>query len=285
MYQSDSFFIGAQNGKTLFFPAASSAFQIFTDSSYIHFCDDEEKNMHPKDTTAFIKCTSGCGKIYTKDGNFTLNENDFIFLHFHDILKYKAKAQIWAYRWVNFSPCGSPEFKYNAVVNQKANDYENAAFNRLLLAGQLCRSRNYINGLCCDYIYSVIAREETEKLIPNTEHQNRQIDDICNFISQKLYSKITVDTVAEFFGISPRRLHQIFTYELQISPKKYILKKKMEEGYRLLVQTSMPINKISELLCFSSPYHFTNEFKNIFLQTPTEVRTMEEGAAAAKIRI
>jgi len=50
----------------------------------------------------------------------------------------------------------------------------------------------------------------------------------------------------------------------------------MEEGYRLLVQTSMPINKISELLCFSSPYHFTNEFKKIFNQTPTQVRNIEK---------
>ena len=49
----------------------------------------------------------------------------------------------------------------------------------------------------------------------------------------------------------------------------------MEEGYKLLVQTSAPINKIADMLCFSSPYHFSNEFKKIFNQTPTEVRNME----------
>ncbi|UKI23330.1 MAG: AraC family transcriptional regulator [Anaerotruncus sp.] len=86
---------------------------------------------------------------------------------------------------------------------------------------------------------------------------------------KRFFSKITVDTVSAFFNISPRRLHQIFTNELGISPKQYILKKKMEEGYRLLVETSMPINKISETLCFSSPYHFTNEFKkSIFRRRP-----------------
>lgn len=276
MYQSNSFFIGSQSEEGLFFPAASSAFQIFTDYSYVHFCDEEEKNMHPQDTTAFIKCTSGQGKIYTRVGNFTLRENDYIFLRFHDIIKYKATAQVWAYRWVNFSPRGKAEFKYNALCSQAAGDSEDAAFSRLLLAGQLCGSKNYVNSLCNDYIYSVIARDEAEKITPNAERRNRQIDDICNFIMQKLYSKITVDAVAAFFGISQRRLHQIFTQELQTAPKQYILKKKMEEGYRLLVQTSMPINKISELLCFSSAYHFTNEFKKTFAQTPTQVRTMEE---------
>ena len=50
----------------------------------------------------------------------------------------------------------------------------------------------------------------------------------------------------------------------------------MEEGYKLLVQTSMPINKIAYMLCFSSPYHFTNEFRRVFGQSPSEVRKMEQ---------
>ena len=102
------------------------------------------------------------------------------------------------------------------------------------------------------------------------------VNNFCDINEQKLFTKITVDAVSAFFNITPRRLHQIFIKELNISPKKYITKKKMEEGYRLLVQTSMPINKISELLCFSSPYHFTNEFKKIFNQTPTQVRNIEK---------
>ena len=101
-------------------------------------------------------------------------------------------------------------------------------------------------------------------------------DEICSFIEQKIYEKITVTDAALFFNISPRRLHQIFAKELGISPKQYIVKKKMEEGYRLLVQTTYPINKISEVLCFSSAYHFSNEFKKLFKQTPTQVRNMEK---------
>lgn len=50
----------------------------------------------------------------------------------------------------------------------------------------------------------------------------------------------------------------------------------MEEGYKLLVQTAAPVNKIAYMLCFSSPYHFTNEFKKTFGQSPTEVRKMEQ---------
>ena len=52
--------------------------------------DEEEHNLYPKGTVAFIRCTAGNGKIYTKHGEFELSENDYIFLNFHDIIKYKA---------------------------------------------------------------------------------------------------------------------------------------------------------------------------------------------------
>ncbi|WP_353885121.1 AraC family transcriptional regulator [uncultured Eubacterium sp.] len=92
---------------------------------------------------------------------------------------------------------------------------------------------------------------------------------------KNFFTKLTVDDFAAFFDISPRRMHQIFQKELGISPQQYITKKKMEEGYRLLVQTAMPINKISEFLCFSSPYHFSNEFEILFHQTPAQVLKTE----------
>lgn len=114
-----------------------------------------------------------------------------------------------------------------------------------------------------------------EMSLKNSHEILRQIDDICSYVVQKVFSKLTVDELSAFFDISPRRLHQVFTEQLGISPKQFILKKKMEEGYRLLVQTSMPVNKIAELLCFSSAYHFSNEFRKTFGMTPTSVRNME----------
>ena len=137
------------------------------------------------------------------------------------------------------------------------------------------KNTNYINSLFSSYLFSIIIENEIAEKNPDFKERKRLIDDICSFIQQKLYSRISITEISLFFKISPRRIHQIFTAELSISPKQYIIKKKMEEGYKLLVQTSAPINKIADMLCFSSPYHFSNEFKKIFNQTPTEVRNME----------
>ncbi len=276
MYHNQSLFINYQNKSNIFIPTVISAFKILVDSTYFHLCDEEEFTMHENGTIAFIRITAGNCKIFTKHGDFELKENDYIFLKFHDIIKYKALSPILGYRWTNFTFTGNRDFKINEINSSTVTDEEEKIFSKMLAIGQTGENTDYISYFFLSYYYNVCKKENIESIVNFNLSHNKQIDDICSYVTQKIFTKITVDTVSAFFNISTRRLHQIFSKELGISPKKYILKKKMEEGYRLLVQTSMPINKISELLCFSSPYHFTNEFKATFNQTPTEVRNMEK---------
>lgn len=277
MYQNESFFLNDENTFKIFQPKVTSAFKILADGSYFHYCDEEEKLRHPSQTIAFIRCTDGCGKIRIKDNKISIKKNECVFLKFHDIEEYKSLSNIWAYRWVNFTAehiC--TEFEFNKIYSIPFGENEDKTFNRMLAYGQINQNnKSYLSSLFLNYFYSVMLENkfDFDELIPNSG--KKLIDEMCSYINQKLYSKISIEEVSVFFRISPRRLHQIFTNELGISPKQYIIKKKMEEGYRLLVQTSSPINKIAYMLCFSSPYHFTNEFKKIFGQTPSEVRKME----------
>lgn len=275
MYQSDSFFIDHPKKHRCFTANLTSAYQILADNSYYHICDDNEKEHYEEDTIAFIRCTHGKGKFYYLDKEIELAENDYIFIKFSDIVKYKALSPIWGYRWVNFSAEGITDFELNKKYSTPLTENEAEAFSKLLFAGQEIKNTNYINSLFSGYLFSIIIDNETAEKNQESKERKRLIDDICSYIQQKLYSRISITEISIFFKISPRRIHQIFTSELSISPKQYIIKKKMEEGYRLLVQTSVPINKIADMLCFSSPYHFSNEFKKIFNQTPTEVRNME----------
>ena len=275
MYQSNSFFINEQSECKIFRPAVKSAFKILADRNYHHQCNDDEKLHYSDKTIAFIRCTQGSGEILLNEKRIKINENECVFIKFHDIKEYKSTSHIWGYNWVNFiAKHMETEFEINKIYKIPCSENESKAFNKLLTyARQHLENRSYISSLFTDYFYCVMLESQ---LNLKEEVHTRLIDEICEYIHQKLYSKISIEELALFFKITPRRLHQIFTKELHISPKQYIKKKKMEEGYRLLVQTSTPINKIAYMLCFSSPYHFTNEFKKTFSQTPSEVRKIEK---------
>lgn len=278
MYQNDSFYISEQKQPNGFYPAVTSVYKILADKSYSHICDDDEKLCYSQSTVAFIRCTDGQGIITLDNGKITLSENEYVFLKFQDIAQYKSNSNVWGYRWVNFIAKNiNSEFEMNKLYNIPFSENEDKAFNKLLAGGQAeLKNKNYINSLFLSYFYSITVENQLDENSLFSNSSTRLIDEMCAYIHQKLYSKISIDEIAAFFKISPRRLHQIFTDQLDMSPKKYILKKKMEEGYKLLVQTSMPINKIAYMLCFSSPYHFTNGFKRIFGQSPSEVRKMEQ---------
>lgn len=275
MYHSDAFYIDNYVKYISFTPYVSSAYKILADDSYYHICDDEEKASYSEKTIAFIRCTAGRARIYTNGKSFDLKENEYIFIYFHEIEKYRSLSHLWGYEWVNFEANIHSEFEINKIYTSGLTENESIAFEKLITAGKNAENKSYINSLFLSFFY--IVTKENQSDIDNISKSNsiRLIDEICAFIQQKIFEKITVGDVALFFNVTPRRLHQIFAKELGISPKQYIVNKKMEEGYRLLVQTSYPINKISEALAFSSSYHFSNEFRKTFNQTPTQVRNME----------
>ena len=277
MYQSDSFYISNYNSE-IFSPIVTSVFKILADKSYIHRCNDEERLNHSEKTVAFIRCNVGQGEIKLNQGKIKISENQCVFIRFYDIEEYKSLSNLWGYRWVNFHTVGiATEFELNKIYDIPFSENEDNAFHKLLLMGQTnLINRNHLCALFANYFYCVMVENQLDKEGLISAPKRGPIDEMCAYIHQKLYSKISIDEIASFFKISPRRLHQIFIAELGISPKKYINKKKMEESYKLLVQTSTPINQIAYMLCFSSPYHFTNEFKKTFSQSPSEVRKMEK---------
>lgn len=90
---------------------------------------------------------------------------------------------------------------------------------------------------------------------------------------QKNYKEInTVSEIAHVNHISESYCTKLFREYQDTSPAKYLMQLKMKEATRLLHQTEKSVQEISELLQFSSSYHFSNTFKKYLKVTPTYYR-------------
>lgn len=282
MYQSNSFYLSWQKQDNLFSANVITAFDILSDLNYYHYIEDEEHGCYPQGTISFIRCFAGEGEIHLQNKTFTLKKDECLFVPFHNIKKYLSTSKTWGYKWVNFTAKNAHTlFETETVYSKPVLEDEDSLYLEFLSAGQSESVKvGYVNTLFAHCLYYIMFGS----LFNKSDKKNTDVfDEICGYIKQKIYSKVSVVEIASFFQMSPRRMHQIFTQKLGISPKRYLLNKKLEEGYKLLVQSTIPVSEIASMLCFSSPYHFSTEFKNTFGQTPTEVRNMERKAESKKI--
>lgn len=87
-----------------------------------------------------------------------------------------------------------------------------------------------------------------------------------------LTSNLTADEIAKILGVSYRVLHYSFQETLGISPYKFFLTKKLHEVRRLLKSSDISITEASTSQGFSSPSRFTQQYKRLFGEIPSETK-------------
>ena len=94
------------------------------------------------------------------------------------------------------------------------------------------------------------------------------------------------DELALQNGISPSSFRRHWKHYVGFSPAKYLMRLKIREACRLLVETNNPIGKIAGILKFDDPLYFSRKFHREMGMTASEYRTVNqpEDIAARKSR-
>lgn len=248
--------------------AVIAAWSVVADE-YYHYDMKEDDMGYPR-AFCFIRTIEGQGRIKTQSGELLLSENEYIILRRRDIRYYSAGAKLWAYYWVDFlweetGPVQAGE-KRSAPFEEK----ERLLFEALLQAGlRYPEELRYINGIFTHYFYGLCLRDD-----PSAEKARRPVlaEEIGAYMEQKLYTKLTVQDVADFFQLSTRRLHQIFRQYYHMPPKQYLSSLKVEKAKQILHATATPITDIAALLGYDNAYHFSSAFKRAAGCSPSAYR-------------
>lgn len=115
--------------------------------------------------------------------------------------------------------------------------------------------------------------ELSEMLFAKRSKTNRKlIDDILNYIKEKIELKVTLKEVAAHFGFSPNYLGHLFKEETGINFSDALLDLRMKRVCELLVNPSLKIYEIAERVGYKNIIYFNRQFKQTSGMSPSEYR-------------
>lgn len=129
---------------------------------------------------------------------------------------------------------------------------------------------NHLYKIIYSIIYDLQSKVASQYLSPSQRKTLEKAEKIIedNWISPQL----SVSFISTTLSITPEYFRYIFKKKYNISPKKYIINKRISQSISLLLSTTHSIQTIAEKCGFNDATHFSTEFKKIISYTPSEYR-------------
>lgn len=116
-----------------------------------------------------------------------------------------------------------------------------------------------------------------DRLSHEASGSNPLLSPVLKYISEHFSDpSLSNAELAASANISEVYLRRIFSKELGITPKQYILDLRLRYAKQLLAENAFTVTGIAEKCGFSSVYHFCRAFKSLTGQTPTEYSSSTE---------
>lgn len=104
------------------------------------------------------------------------------------------------------------------------------------------------------------------------KHVNSYIEIAKKFIKQNYDNPIEVDDVAKACGLSKQYLQRLFKREKDTSIVSYIVKYRIQQACRYLLNTDYSVAKIAQMVGFNDLKYFYIKFKKIVGETPMQYK-------------
>ncbi len=170
---------------------------------------------------------------------------------------------------VSMNTAYAPVYKYNMC---NSNVY---AYLNIMLEEISHKEANY--EVVCQNILEVLLtcmlRNSHLTIIQDRQMiLNRECAQIKNYLDSNYSENITLDTLAALTHLNKYYMAHAFTKYAGLSPIRYLIQKRIQEGKFLLESTSHSIAQISAMLGFSSQSYFAQAFKKATGKTPIQYR-------------
>lgn len=102
----------------------------------------------------------------------------------------------------------------------------------------------------------------------NIENRIDVIQSALKIIDYNYSRSLSVEEIARGFGYNESYFSRLFKKKTSLSPKQYILSKRMERAQELLKGGEAKIKEVATSVGFQDPLYFSKQFKKYFGYSP-----------------
>lgn len=211
----------------------------------------------------FVYTELGKGLLQCSEGNFTLTPGTALLFSADTPFSYRTGFDRWDFWWFEFS--GNTLGQAGILYYLQGEDWIGRFCSRALEA---LREGN--SSIAATYFSSVLAYS-SESIQRETDARKELFSQIQAFLKENL-SRTNVSSLSQAFNLDPRTLYNLFERYADCSPKKYLRLCIVENARYLLANTTKTIGEIADETGFSSPFHFSQVFKEVTGVSPSAYR-------------
>jgi AraC family transcriptional regulator len=134
--------------------------------------------------------------------------------------------------------------------------------------GGAVTGRLHAESLSLALLSYVVDRMPTPRLRVSGALSEAQCRRLAQHIRERLGEDLSLVELAAFVGLGPRHFSRLFRDAFGVTPHRYLLNQRLDEGARRLSSGSFEIAEIALSLGFGSQSHFTTAFRKRFAQSP-----------------
>ena len=201
---------------------------------------------------------------------------------------YQDKDNPWTYFWIEINGKNIEKFvnllafkNNNNVINiPNIKDIKNCffdVFNQDLYGQNILSENLRIQSLTLKIFSDLFSNtinhnlEKNEKMLSKTEEQANAIIKYINY--NYTSPNLSVKNLANMFYFNSSYLNRLIKKYTGLSPKKLIIKLRMERSLILMKKKTMTISEISFKIGYKNQFYFSKEFKEYYGVSPSEYIT------------
>ncbi|EPJ48667.1 MAG: hypothetical protein OFPII_04760 [Osedax symbiont Rs1] len=218
-----------------------------------------------------IYTVSGRGLVQLDDYSIELLPNTLALLPLQQSCHYRCiePMQIGACAFNLELSTGLDLFQVYTPPTSPVSFTDQAAMTSVIASQN--SNQEYFQALAA--IYQMLAPIIADSRVKTAPHaENQRLSQILEHINQHLTEPLSIPELAYIHGTSTAHFSRWFSALTATSPKKFINQKRVDLACKLLISSTLSVEKIAYNCGYQDPLYFSKCFKRFTKQTPTEYR-------------